>query len=365
MILELLRNGAIEAPWPFIASEYSKPLPGRMGFNQICEVKCHDKPCKSHTASLIGVRCHLGLTVYEAKIDDKWIRVFGVVGPQHKEQLPTYSDYKSACKGRSVTAQNFSDWINSLRALSSTIKKQYEKELAQSLEPLHDAMRLATDVAQLAEQVLEENAPNAADKFAAGTQAQRSLMKAATLLEDTFELLEIYLNPNAATYGQPRSVEIYKLIDKLAKIAGLARRSERRPSVQLYGSTRRSYDVFESFKLIPLILIDNAQKYSRSGGSVRVEISELLQDLEVRVISEGPCLSVDEQRRVFERGYRGHAAQEAYPAGMGLGLYIAQTVARAHGFTIKVNSQPLGYDLGNFPQGKNTFSFTIKPTPVY
>lgn len=363
MIIELIKNGAIDVPWPTILPDDLGILEGGIGSNSICNNKCQDKQCFSQSASLIGVRCHLGLTVYETKIDEQWLRVYGVVGPQHREQLPTHQYFKAACKGRSVTAQDFAEWSGRLKSLSATIKKSQEEALAESLEPLHDAMRLATDVSQLAEQVLSESTPLGVDKFGSATPALRSLVKSAALLVDSFDLLEIYLNPKAATFGQRRSVEIYKLIDKLAKIAGLARKQEQRPAVQLYGNTRRSYDVFESFKLIPFTLIDNAQKYSRTGGVVKVEIAENAQALEIKVISEGPLLSETEQSRIFERGFRGRAAEEAYPSGMGLGLYIAQTVARAHGSTIRVRSQALSYDLGNFPQATNIFSFTIRSSP--
>ncbi len=304
MITELLKSEAVEIPWPILMPDGST-LSGRMGINDICTNKCREPSCHKERSSLIGTRCQLGLTVYEGKIEDQPIRVFGVVGPQHKAQLPTHPDFKNSCKGRSVTAQEFSAWINRLKSLSASITEVQNKSLAEALEPLHDAMRLARDVAQLADQVLNEATPRGVDKFEAATPTQKALVKTSSLLVDTFDLIEIYLNPKAAAFGQPRSVEIYKLLDKLAKIAGLARRQEKKPSVYLNGSTRRSYDVYESFKLIPLTLIDNAQKYSRHGGTVTVEVTEEDFSLLVKVISEGALLSLEEQKKIFHRGYRG------------------------------------------------------------
>jgi hypothetical protein len=117
-------------------------------------------------------------------------------------------------------------------------------------------MLLARDVEQLAQQEMLAANPDALDPFAVASANQRALVKSASLLVDTFDLLEIYLNPQAAAFGQPRTVEIYKLLDKLAKIAGLARKQEHRPAVKLQGNTRRAFDVYESFKLIPLTLIE-------------------------------------------------------------------------------------------------------------
>ncbi len=45
---------------------------------------------------------------------------------------------------------------------------------------------------------------------------------------------------------------------------------------------------------------------------------------------------------------------------MGLGLYIAQAIAHAHGTAIRVDSIPLGYGVTGVDQARNIFSFKIK-----
>ncbi len=362
MIEEILRTGVLFSPWP-IRLEDGSIIEGQLGINQICKTKCLNQTCSQMRSSIIGTRCPLGLTVYEARVDDQVLQVFGVVGPQHRDSLPTHIDFKRACKGRTVTASDFSTWISRIKQLSSIIKQNNDHSLAEALEPLHDAMRLARDVEQLSNRLLEEIYPIEAEKFDVATATQKALVKSASLLVDTFDLLEVYLNPLAATFGQPRSIEIYKLLDKLAKIAVIARRNEHRPVVRISGNTRRSFDLYESFKLIPLTLIDNAQKYSRQGGQVWIEVGEFGSALEVSIISEGALLSDIEKINIFNRGYRGEAARKIYPSGMGLGLYIAQLVAQAHGSSIRVFSTALGYEIAGIPQAKNVFSFQVRDLP--
>lgn len=359
MIIELLMSGAVKVPWSTRLPN-GVELEGELGVNDLCRRKCQNRQCEVEHSSLIGTRCHMGLTTYEGRVAETRIQVFGVVGPQHRDALSTHADFKRACKGRSVTALDFSAWLSALRTLEGTVKQAQDQRLAEALEPLHDAMRLARDLAQLAEQGIFEANPDASDPFASASANQRALVKTSALLVDTFDLLEIYLNPQAAGFGQPRTVEIYKLIDKLAKIASLARRQEQRPAVRLQGNTRRAFDVYESFKLIPLTLIDNAQKYSRKGGQVIIQLDETPQGLHVAVISEGALLSADEQTKIFSRGIRGQAAKAMHPSGMGLGLYVAQTVARAHGSKVSVVSVPLGFEIASIPQARNTFSFSVK-----
>lgn len=361
MIDDLLKSGAVNVPWPTRLGGNDE-LNGALGINELCLTKCKTRQCSGDSGTLIGTRCHVGLTVYEGRVGGIRIQVFGVVGPQHRDLLPTHIEFKRACKGRAVTAQEFSLWINALKNLEETIRETHERKLAEALEPLHDAMRLARDVEQLAQNELLESNPNAIDRYASASSNQLALVKTASLLVDTFDLLEIYLNPLAAEFGQLRTVEIYKLLDKLAKIAGLARQKEQRPAVQIQGRTRRAYDVYESFKLIPLTLIDNAQKYSRKGCQVIVRVDERPQELQISVVSEGALLSTEEQGEIFLRGYRGKAALKVHPSGMGLGLYIAQTIAHAHGQKISVESFPLGFEISGISQARNTFSFMVKNT---
>lgn len=359
MIEELIKTGALNTPWPVRFSD-GTTIGGRLGINSICEKKCVRQDCASDRATVIGTRCHLGLTVYESRFDNVRIQVYGVLGPQHRDFLPTHVDFKHAYKGRQVTAQEFSAWISNIKDVARVISDAHSRSLAEALHPLHDAMRLSRDVEQLAEKVLAETHPDTSDRFAAASENQRALLKTSSLLVDTFDLLEIYLNPKAATYGQPKSLEIYKLLDKLAKIAGLARRQEKRPFVKLIGKTRRAFDLYESFKLIPLALIDNAQKYSRSDVPVLIEIVEVEAGVQVAVTSEGALLHAEEQSIIFNRGVRGAVAQKVHPSGMGLGLHIAQTVALAHGSKIRVESIPLGFEISGNAQARNTFSFLVK-----
>jgi hypothetical protein len=67
------------------------------------------------------------------------------------------------------------------------------------LEPLHDAMRLSRDVSQLADRLVND-APGAtySERFENSPATQKALLKSAELLEDTFDLLEVYLKSSSS-----------------------------------------------------------------------------------------------------------------------------------------------------------------------
>jgi heavy metal sensor kinase len=86
-------------------------------------------------------------------------------------------------------------------------------------------------------------------------------------------------------------------------------------------------------------LLDNAIKYTPSGGRVDVSIHvEGNQRLEIAVADTGIGISREDLPHIFERFYRCDPSRSQ--AGTGLGLSFARTVARAHGGDITVSSSP-------------------------
>jgi signal transduction histidine kinase len=85
-----------------------------------------------------------------------------------------------------------------------------------------------------------------------------------------------------------------------------------------------------------LNLLDNAIKYTPSGGSVIVTARAESGSYVVDVADTGGGVPADARERVFDRFYRAQRAREAgeLASGAGLGLAIAQWIAKAHGGTL-------------------------------
>ena len=78
-----------------------------------------------------------------------------------------------------------------------------------------------------------------------------------------------------------------------------------------------------------LNLFENAVRYNRDGGSVRVKLARTENRWELAVANTGTGIAPEHATRLFERFYR--AAPGGSVRGHGLGLSIARELIRAHG----------------------------------
>lgn len=85
-------------------------------------------------------------------------------------------------------------------------------------------------------------------------------------------------------------------------------------------------------------LVDNAIKYSGSGGTVRVRARQAGSEVEIRVEDEGIGIPGSHLPRLFERFYRVDKSRSRKEGGTGLGLAIVKHIVQAHGGSVDVES---------------------------
>lgn len=85
-------------------------------------------------------------------------------------------------------------------------------------------------------------------------------------------------------------------------------------------------------------LIDNAVKYTPSGGRVEVATAAAGDAAVITVADSGPGIPVDEQPRIWDRLYRGDKSRSE--RGLGLGLSLVKAIVEAHGGRVALDSAP-------------------------
>lgn len=86
-------------------------------------------------------------------------------------------------------------------------------------------------------------------------------------------------------------------------------------------------------------LIDNAIRYTQSGGTVTVSVKQNSDSVEFTVTDTGIGIPAGHLPQIFERFYRVDKARSRAEGGSGLGLSICKQIAEEHGGSISVESE--------------------------
>lgn len=78
-------------------------------------------------------------------------------------------------------------------------------------------------------------------------------------------------------------------------------------------------------------LVDNACKYTPSGGTVTVSARTEKESLRIEVHDTGIGIPLEDSERIFGKFFRAGNASSFHPDGNGLGLYVAKNIVEQHG----------------------------------
>lgn len=216
-----------------------------------------------------------------------------------------------------VSAKNVQQEKEHLKALIGDISHQVKTPTANIL--------LYTQL--LSEQPLSQESRLCVDALEGQTKKLQSMMD-ALVKTSRLESGVIALHP---TYGK-----LYRVLE--AAVSQLAPKAAAKGIAITLESTEAEA-VFDSKWTEEAIanLLDNAVKYTPTGGSVSITVTDYHIFSAIHVRDTGPGIAEEEQPKIFQRFYRGQAHAES--EGVGIGLYLVRQIARAQGGYVKVCSQ--------------------------
>lgn len=178
--------------------------------------------------------------------------------------------------------------------------------------------------------------------MAKGEQAQRfageirkSTSRLLTLINDIIRLSQMD-SPSSALQLEP--VDLREIA---AEVTQQLRVNAQKTDITLTLEARSAVIQADRRMMEELLynLCDNAIRYNVPGGSVRVEIRPLREQVIVCVQDTGIGISMENQARVFERFYRVDKSRSKATGGTGLGLAIVKHIAAQHGAQLHLESE--------------------------
>lgn len=318
-------------------------------------VKCWDSVPKQIDNLVSHLECHRGFSLIAVKFSAGNILIYGVIESFLNKTCP--SKIRKEYRSHKISIGAVEYWRSSMIRVQEILDGVTKKNVVEAISSLHDITTATNIVFRNAEALISQS-PGLTDddKIESSPPALKSLYKAVNLLKSRLTMSSFVANPEAASYGAKRSTPIYRVVDRICRLFEefAAKKSI---GIDLYGSSFNKVFCYDSFESLPLVLIDNAIKYSIKGEVVYVTVNDIREGVEVRVQSKGPIIATEDQARIFEKGYRTEIATKMSSAGSGLGLYIAKIVADAHNIKIQYETSDLNPkgDMGN-----NIFYFQFR-----
>lgn len=170
---------------------------------------------------------------------------------------------------------------------------------------------------------------------------ERAEMRAGELLATLDDLLLLAHLKEGIGLSRAETVSLEEVLEGV--LATLKPRAERQ-GVALAVDVRNSPCVRanpDHLRALLMHLIDNAIRYTPSGGQVTVSLwADPERGVAVGAVSDtGIGIPADEIPRIFEEFYRTEEAKRMQETGTGLGLPIVRQVVEMYGGTIEVESE--------------------------
>lgn len=226
-------------------------------------------------------------------------------------------------------------------SLQNELKDSELTEKQASIESIsHEVKKLNAQIKDRSDAIiqsygLESTEELSAQEVQALLEKIKTIYVCSSMVNTRFSLLDYERNPEALQQGATFDCNIYKKFDKMKII--FSNFMGNKVPIQIHGSSYRCIKAYPSFEMIPLLLIDNAVKYSHQNHSISVNFKEDASNLIVDIISYSPYCSEDDLRHIYTKGFRGSNAQKVSD-GSGIGLFFVKMLCSLHGINISASS---------------------------
>jgi len=168
--------------------------------------------------------------------------------------------------------------------------------------------------------------------------SDRIYKEADRMLEMVNDIMSLSHLDEGLSEEKYEETDLFKIVTEVAeKFEPMA--AKKNIQILTEGETSIIWGVPRLIYEIVYNLVDNAIKYNRERGTVRLSVKMDHQFATLRVSDTGIGISKEDQARVFERFYRVDQSHNRDSGGTGLGLSIVKHAAMVHRAKVELSSQ--------------------------
>lgn len=96
---------------------------------------------------------------------------------------------------------------------------------------------------------------------------------------------------------------------------------------------------YNKMKRSVIILLENAFKYTPTGGNITLKLEDVDKNIKISVIDTGIGIKFEDQERIFDRFFRSANVRGTTITGSGIGLSLLKSFSHTLGFKISLSSE--------------------------
>jgi light-regulated signal transduction histidine kinase (bacteriophytochrome) len=301
--------------------------------NKTCIEKCTVKDC------MTLFECNFNRYYTCSKGYDNYLHIIGDF--KFIANGLIFEDNRTVPQGRKLVRQSYiigkerlKIFSNKLDQIENYIEKRVNETIEKNFSMFHDFKTSMTIFFSCTQDIINKLPGNTfLEKIENSDRSYKDLYNSLELITSQLRMVDVIINPKSIIFGSRRYINIYQLFEKITKLFNHLSTKKRDIDIEIikenYLWINNSY-CYESIEFIPLILLDNALKYSVPNSTIEIKFEQTATHLRVIIKNIGPIVSDENKSKIFEKFFRDPFGEEYSKQGIGMGLYIAQEILRAH-----------------------------------
>lgn len=330
-----------------------------LGQNKTCVEKCKHKDCieyfSSHNKSGEEYICLKGYNNLNFVINDFSCFINGLIFDSNRI-VPV--GRKEVRKKWIVDRNNILLFYEKINNIEEHINKKLLATSEKNFSMFHDFKTSMSLIYSCTEDIFNSLPGDSFNqKLENSNKSFKDLYNALELITSQLGMIDVILNPKSIEFGVKKRINLYRLFEKIKILFGHLSKKKQDITINIVseGWVKDCY-CYESIEFIPLILIDNALKYSVKDSEIEIKFEQRNNNLKVIVKNIGPLVKDENESKIFDKFFRGETAMSFSKEGIGMGLWVAQQILLTHEskllyFKDRKEIRPIGL---------NIFEFNIK-----